>query len=193
MSNAMYAFRVPKKDFWDVAARIRRFYREHGQLGVIIKRRDDEWLKIMNSNDPNADFGALHVAEDALRYWFKNHPVRLQVFEYGRDYVFRVLEAGYEFINHHAEIEGVRPCFYDDRTDENPGTKREERVMDRVDELLHQHRYFLYTVYDENSIFDMYFMNTPERKKEDENATSPVVSGGHAPTDASVPPADPDL
>lgn len=170
MSAVMYNYRVQKSLFWEAMDEVRKFYRENGLLGTLLKRRDEAWLATYEQGS-QPDFTNVNKTEEALRMWFKTHSVKIQVFDLGRDYILRVLEPGYEFYNNHERFVNLRPCFYDDRTDSNPNTRRNLRVLDRVDEMISKHQYLLYPIYDADSIFDMYYMRLPEKKRDDTTQT----------------------
>jgi hypothetical protein len=87
----------------------------------------------------------------------ENH-ISVQLFDFGDDWIFRVLESGYYFANKHKELfPKLGEVFYDDRSDIPPEDEANEIIADKIDVLVSQKRYFMAYIIDFDLLFSIPF------------------------------------
>lgn len=137
MSTVMYAYRIRKKGFWSFFDKIRTEYQEDSLASLFVRSIHDE---IINQR---------MKYREALDDIKKDGPeVKLQVFERGNYFIFRVLEASYHFLNNSHKYSEIEPVFYDGRTDIPSEHKKNIKVADWMDEEIRQGHYFIVYIVD---------------------------------------------
>lgn len=148
MSTVMYAYRIPKDRWWEIAAEIRKLYlsEKHPIGAILAKCRETRAAQ---------DYDTMEKAERLLHNFLRlrDHHAALQVFEHGDEYIVRAIENSYFFMNNYRAIDGIAECFYDDRADMTAEMRALEPLVDEIDKLMNAHRYFMWPIFNENSVF----------------------------------------
>lgn len=139
MSTVFYGYRIKKRDFWSFLDKVRTEYKRDSlsllRVQVLYKAIISETIKY-------------HEALTDLKKNEEVTVVRLQLFDRGNYFYFRVLECGYYFMNRHEEWSEVEPVFYDSRTDIPPEHKKNRKIVDWIDNEIRQRHYFIAHIVD---------------------------------------------
>lgn len=149
MSTVMYCYKVRREDWWEFAAKLRKFYHESNIL-----------LKVIHAS-AGKSVEDIQAARNKWLEWFRDrhfaeeYSSQVQLFELDDEhYLFRVLERGYRFMNNY-EKRGwpVEPVVYDNRTDVPLKDEANEQTAEWMDERIQQRQYFLWPLVDKHDIF----------------------------------------
>lgn len=142
MSTVMHCYKIKKVDWWDFFDKMRNHYIENSiTLKLAIAYQKEE---------STHDFWQFCRSDE-------NH-VSLQLFDFGDDWIFRVLGTGYYFENKHRELfPELEEVFYDNRTDIPPEHEANEAIADKIDALMKQKRYFMAYIIDFDLLFSIPF------------------------------------
>ena len=149
MGTVFYGYKVEKQNLWEVIDRIREYYR---RVHFIYRIKVDQNLK--NLEDENVRNEFLSELQKMLyRKDFQNQvDVDLQLFDFDDHYIFQVLEAGYQFMNNGYEAitkddrSLLEPVFYDNRADIPESDLDNEVIVDEIDKLIRQRKYFIVSI-----------------------------------------------
>ncbi len=150
MSTVMNCYRINKADWWNLFDKITKHYVE-----------DSITMKLAK---------AYQKEESGHEFWKfckeEEHHISVQLFDFGSDWIFRVLETGYYFANKHKELfPELGEAFYDDRTGIPPEHEANKAIADRIDVLIREKRYFMAHIIDFNLLFGIAF-DVDEVKKD---------------------------
>lgn len=138
MSVVFYGYRIPKNEWWDFSERVRNFYKKNS---ILFKK-----YVVLGQ-----DIGTNNLATyyDKVTKNIKEEIVEIQLFDIDNDYVFRVLESGYFFMNNHLKIiDGytVSLVYYDGRSDVSEEEEANLPLIDVLDQQITDRKYFIYSV-----------------------------------------------
>lgn len=146
MSTIFHGYRVKKGEFWPVAMQIRAFYQQ--SMKSLLKDVDEVAREVIGNPDKKKELlGDVTLTGKKVNDLFYDHMgCELQVFDTGKNFYFRVLESGYLFHNSVTK-QGweLEPYSVDTRTEPEEGEERRLRfVMERLDPMITEGRYFLF-------------------------------------------------
>lgn len=131
----MILYEIDKDKWWDFAAKVLVLYQnESFQILMFNQLKEAEEYNQMITWSQRQDW---HV--------------ELQVFEKGEDYFFRVLEAGYFFMNHNDQFPELILHFYDDHSDIDEEMEKQRPWVEWMDKRIKNRQYMLYPVIDIDS------------------------------------------
>ncbi len=142
MSILMHCYRIKKTDWWDFFDEVCNYYiNDSLTMGLAIAYQKEEsghdFWKFCQNNE--------------------NH-ISIQLFDFGDNWIFRVLESGYCFANKHKELfPELGEVFYDDRSDIPLEDEANEAIADKIDMLLRQRKYFIASIIDSDLLFSIPF------------------------------------
>lgn len=139
LSTVMYCYRIPKSKLWEFVEQMREFYLHNSGKA--------RYARILWASSEEPDGYKIFQEYIANR---ENH-IELQLFDFGNDWIFRVLEQGYLFMNSLEQF-SVESVFYDDRTEVPEECEVNKEFVDQIDELVSCQRYFLVNVVDERML-----------------------------------------
>lgn len=148
MSTHFYFYRVERRGFWGFVEQVRDFYFPEGPLMLVARDMKEKLDARKDEDSPEEQADAFLEGIGFFREGSRaaaRLTVELQVFEEDAEhYIFRVLEWGYTFMNHHQrERWPVEPVFFDDGTDLSPEEERLRPLVDRVEAMIDLRRYFI--------------------------------------------------
>ncbi|AON96788.1 hypothetical protein BI081_gp037 [Mycobacterium phage Tonenili] len=145
MSTKLYVYRVPKSQWWDFYAAVRRVYLDEHLIARAVRG-------LAERKAPHRDVRRI-INESVPEY-----EVELQLFDDGEHWIVRPLESGWFFTNqHHRWLEfGLVPVFYDDRADVPPEHEANKVVADWVDKQIETHRYLMAPVLNRDAFFSIW-------------------------------------
>jgi hypothetical protein len=174
MSLVYYGCKVNKDDFWNVVEDIRETYRENHLAMKEARNTVDHFIENPDDFDHDSTNVISEIREIAKeeadhategKDFSSKDLVRLQVYDLGDYWTFRILEPGYFFFNeiasevgvHDDDVEEIEDLSYDGRTDVTE--KEEENLPDveRVVEMQRKNEYFLVPALSTDDIRDVYF------------------------------------
>lgn len=138
MSTVMYCYKIPKDNWWEFFRKMRQHYIDNSITMKLAKACQETKLPLEYFEFCKDD----------------NNHIETQLFDFGNDWIFRVLETGYYFHNKHSELfPELEEIYYDDRTVIPPEHKANEAISDKIEVLLKRKEYFIAYIVDFDSLF----------------------------------------
>ncbi len=156
MSTVMYAFRIRRKLFWEIAPAIRDFYLQNNMVSSVA---NETKKRLIEGTAPRSVLGSWVLFCDYLLYgtkpyhWSENE-VELQLFTRGSDYIIRVLERGWMFWNVFEE-QGwpVTPVSYDGRSESSKEKPQEYKMALWMEDKIKAHSYVVWPVINRDDLW----------------------------------------
>jgi len=143
MSTKMYCYRIEKDQLWPFLDRVRQYYLDREGICQL--------LKTFEQSLEGLDKAMLYATD-------RDFHVDVQLFDEGKTWLFRILEAGYFFMNSQKkQFPEIEQVFYDDRTDVPDECLKNEEAADWVDEQLRQRHYLMAPIISQKSMMDIYY------------------------------------
>ena len=139
MSTIMYNYKISKDSWWYFYGRLREHYLNDSMILELAKdyQKDKSFWKFCKDDE--------------------NH-VSIQLFDFGYDWIFRVLEHGYYFLDNHNKLfPELEEVFYDDRSDVLPDHKGNEVIARKIDYMIGQRQYLVAHIVDFDLLFSIAF------------------------------------
>lgn len=148
MSTVMYCFKVKKSDLWNLFDQMKDFYRQNS-IGYALANAYNTACRSEKIN--------FWSAIEELRELEPEYLVKVQLFDMAfcgqqEYYLFRVLEAGYLFINYHDQFDLIDPVFYDNRADVPPEHEQNRKIAEWLDPEIDMGRYLILPIVDYQKI-----------------------------------------
>lgn len=136
MGIRLYLYEIAIDDWWQFIDDVNRLYLTDSPMAIV-----------MTELNKTKQYGVMIKLLGNTQY-----QVDIQRFEYDGVYLFRVLEAGYFFMNNFQErFPYLKTHFYDNHSDIDEEMEREAKYVDIIDDTIKIRHYMIYPVIDETS------------------------------------------
>ena len=161
MSTVFYGYRIKKTDWWNAYQAIRKEYWHGEKSATAVLFREMEKKNVTAGAGKRID--GLDESDEIFNKLHEWLDAEIQLFEFGDDYIFRVLERGWFFAN---SVEGMKlpitEVFVDTRTDwpKEIDVAEQTRLLDIVDEIdekIRQHEYVIASIVSLEELKRQYF------------------------------------